>query len=415
MLTNYVAPSVYEYIADCNTYESAITVLKELYVKPKNEIYARHVLATRRQETNESIDTYLQILKRLSKDCNFTAVTAEQHRQSYIRDAFINGLYSKEIRQRLLENMTLTLDQAFEQARSLEMAYKNSETYNQLYPSSAAVEKPIVDELNQSQLNAISSKNKCFFCGLNKHPRNSCPAKDSSCNSCGKIGHYARVCTSKASTSNTNGSSAAIQLQLPTLATIPGNKNSNGYVTLLLNNKEILALVDSGSTSSSFIVKSLVQQHKMKVIPAKGEISLANSSLTTKIEGECLINFTLDDRVYENHKVLIMENLCADIILGQDFMERHKSVVFTFNGKEPTLKVCALTPMKLPLPSLFTNLSSDCKPIAVKSRRHSKQDEEYIKKETQRMLDEGIIRPSKSPWRAQVLVTKETKNIRSVW
>ena len=46
---------------------------------------------------NESIDTYLQILKHLSKDCNFTAVTAEQHRQSYIRDAFINGLYSKEI------------------------------------------------------------------------------------------------------------------------------------------------------------------------------------------------------------------------------------------------------------------------------------------------------------------------------
>ena len=36
-----------------------------------------------------------------------------------------------------------------------------------------------------------------------------------------------------------------------------------------------------------------------------------------------------------------MDNLCADIILGQDFMERHKSVVFTFNGKEPTLKACA--------------------------------------------------------------------------
>ena len=37
LLTNYVAPSVYEYIADCDTYESAITVLKELYVKPQNE------------------------------------------------------------------------------------------------------------------------------------------------------------------------------------------------------------------------------------------------------------------------------------------------------------------------------------------------------------------------------------------
>ena len=46
-------------------------------------------------------------------------------------------------------------------------------------------------------------------------------------------------------------------------------------------------------------------------------------------------------------KVLVMGNLCADIILGQDFIDRHKSVVFTFNGKEPTLQVCALTPIFL--------------------------------------------------------------------
>ena len=45
--------------------------------------------------------------------------------------------------------MTLTLDQAFEQARSLKMAYKNSEMYNQLYPSSAAAEKPMSDKHNQ--------------------------------------------------------------------------------------------------------------------------------------------------------------------------------------------------------------------------------------------------------------------------
>ena len=77
----------------------------------------------------------------LSKEHDFTAVTAEQHRQSCIRDAFINGLYSKEIQQRLSENMTLTLDQAFQHAISLEMAYKNSETYSQLYPSSAAAKK----------------------------------------------------------------------------------------------------------------------------------------------------------------------------------------------------------------------------------------------------------------------------------
>ena len=132
-----------------------------------------------------------------------------------------------------------------------------------------------------------------------------------------------------------------MQLNLPTLATIPSNKNSNGYVTLLLNDNEMLTLVDSGSTSNSFIGKSLVHQFNIELIPAKGEISLANSSLTSKIE-ECLITFTLKNNVYENVKVLIMGKFCADIILGQNFMERHESVVFTFNRKEPTLQVCAL-------------------------------------------------------------------------
>ena len=165
-------------------------------------------------------------------------------------------------------------------------------------------------------------------------------------------------------------------------------------MTLLLNDSEILALVDSGSTSSSFIDKLLVHQFNIKVISAKGEISSANSSLTSKIEGEGVINFTLTNCVYENIKVLVMGNLFADIILGQDFMKRHKTVVLTFNGKEPTLQVCALTPMKVPPPSVFTHLSSDCKRIAVKSRRHTKEDEEFIKKETQILLDEGIIKPS---------------------
>ena len=60
-----------------------------------------------------------------------------------------------------------------------------------------------------------------------------------------------------------------------------------------------------------------------------------------------------------------MGNLCADIILGQDFMEKKKSEVFTFNGNEATLQVCALTPTKVPSPSLFTHPSNDCKPFAV--------------------------------------------------
>ena len=56
--------------------------------------------------------------------------------------------------------MTITLDQSFEQARSLKMTFKNSEMQNQLYLSNAAAEKPISDEHNQQQSNAINTKDK---------------------------------------------------------------------------------------------------------------------------------------------------------------------------------------------------------------------------------------------------------------
>ena len=100
----YISANVFEYIADCDKYDQAIKTLTDIYVKPVNKLFARHKLAMRKQTEGESLDAYIQDLHRLSKDCSFEAVTAEQHRQGLVRDAFIAGIYSKEIRQKLLEN-----------------------------------------------------------------------------------------------------------------------------------------------------------------------------------------------------------------------------------------------------------------------------------------------------------------------
>ena len=109
VLTNYLTPKVYQYIEDCDNYEAAMETLQALYVKPTNEVYARHLLATRRQQPAETLDEYLQALKTLSKDCNYKSVTSIVYREESIRDAFIAGLASSLIRQRLLENKTLDL------------------------------------------------------------------------------------------------------------------------------------------------------------------------------------------------------------------------------------------------------------------------------------------------------------------
>ena len=80
-----------------------------MFIKKKNSIFARYLLATWRQETEENLVLYLQNLKILSRDCDFSALTASQPRDIAIRDAFLRGVRSNQIRQRMLENKDLDL------------------------------------------------------------------------------------------------------------------------------------------------------------------------------------------------------------------------------------------------------------------------------------------------------------------
>ena len=90
ILINFVAPEIYELFSDSNNYDEAIAKLKAAYVKTPNKIFARHTLSSRKQRPEESL--YLRVLTVLSKDCNFKPVTASEHRDQFIRDAFISGL-----------------------------------------------------------------------------------------------------------------------------------------------------------------------------------------------------------------------------------------------------------------------------------------------------------------------------------
>ena len=75
VLVNYLSPRVYDYVSECRTYDDAVKALSD--IQPKNEVFASHLLASRRQGPGETLDQCLQVLKSLSIDCNFKAVSAE--------------------------------------------------------------------------------------------------------------------------------------------------------------------------------------------------------------------------------------------------------------------------------------------------------------------------------------------------
>lgn len=113
LLVNHIAPNVFEHVSIKETYDDAVTAVNALYIQPTNEIAARNELQTRPQQSEETLNQYLQALKLLSKPCNLKAVTATVNRDDNMRDSFIQGLISNDIRCRLLENSTLTLAWAY--------------------------------------------------------------------------------------------------------------------------------------------------------------------------------------------------------------------------------------------------------------------------------------------------------------
>ena len=182
-------PKSHELINECTSYETAVNVLKSAYVKTTNEVFARHLLSIRKQQQGETLDEFLQNLKVLSKDCNFKSVTAEQHREEYIRDSFISGLQSNAIRQRLLENNTLDLGTMFNQARALEAAQKSVDSYNNIYESSI---NAITKMLYVKNKNAGIAEILCF--------------------NCGHKGHFSKVCRSTKQVSNQKTAAATFPL-----------------------------------------------------------------------------------------------------------------------------------------------------------------------------------------------------------
>ena len=428
LLTNFVSPRLYQHIEECVTYDAAVAILKSLFIKPSNEVYARHILATRRQQSGESLDEYLQVLRNLSKECNFRAVSANQYRDEYVRDSFISGLASATIRQRLLENNSLELQEMVNQARALETAQLNSQSYISATPHysvSAASDNTgsLTEDGHCIESSSASSYGntkipKCYFCGFGKHPRSKCPAKDLNCSKCSKKGHFARVCRSNPGNTYTTSSSAAMEQtstssdtyfggRTPTLASVVAatHKFSKSIVEFQINGIEVKALIDSGS-EESFIHPSIVDKASLRVTESGKTISMATASLTMKTLGMCYASFQIGSKKYSDVKFSVLPNLCADLILGQDFQSRHEYVTLKYGGSDPPLTVCGLSTIDIEAPDLFANLTADCYPIAAKSRKYSVEDQTFIGSEIDRLMKEDIIEPSCSPWRAQVVVTK---------
>ena len=424
LLINHIDAAVYELIAEATTYNEALAILTNIYAKTPSPIFARYTLITCKQQAGESLDTYFQKLKRLSVDCNYQAVSAQVRKEEAIRDAFIGGMMSYNIRQRLLEDHNLTLRDAYNKARSLEIAQKNAEIYSSsstqqnspalnIVKIDSSVDANASDEPRSSASENCSAAiaEKCMFCGNKRHARKFCPARAVTCFKCAKRGHFSKMCRSS-SVSN-NQSERNVNAMLMEIETKPVHSKVN--IPVLINGIKANALLDTGSTLSH-VSGDLSNRLRLELEDSDCYVGLAVKGCSSKCVGKCQANVDLNGQNYKNVPFTVLNDLLADVVLGQDFMNKHQNVNIHLGGPMPTLHIGALNTVKTSTPiRLFQHLKTDCKPIATKSRRYSHADSEFISSEVKRLLREELIESSNSPWRAQPLVvTQENHKKRMV-
>ena len=237
------------------------------------------------------------------------------------RDSFINGLSSNFIRQRLLENRTLTFTEAHKKAPSIELAKLNCETYTYQDTSSRHMCALQKDETKskESNVSLIASKKQfrnftCYFCGESKwHSRSRSPAKNEICDFCEKVGHYAKCCLKRKNSFNC--------VNQPCLAPTTALRSTfSQYVLaeITVNNVSGQALVDTGSTNS-YANKDFMKRNKLSYKTIKYFANMADVSLQSEICGVSYLDQTFLEHHYKNFKFYVMSNLIADSIIGDTY------------------------------------------------------------------------------------------------
>ena len=160
-------------------------MLDHLNPKP-NEIAERYKFHKRDRKPDESVSTYVAVLRKMSEHCGF----GDQDRlNEQLRDRFVCGINSQRVLQRLLGMKDLTLEKAIETAISIEVACRDVKEMQ------GGVVK---DESGGSiyRFTPGAGRKECYRCGDGRHLADACPFKLKKCYACNRVGHTRRRCRS---------------------------------------------------------------------------------------------------------------------------------------------------------------------------------------------------------------------------
>lgn len=301
-LISLVSHNIYEIVEECETYEAAVKILDASFIKKSNLLFSRHSLITRKQKDSETMKEFLAALNSLAKECSFEGVTAVQHREQFIRDAFISGLRTTSTKQKILESGKLELEDIISIAQVYEDALENVADFstNKTVACPIAEDNSVVNAAiknTQSQEYHRSKQGSCGWCGhRGRHPKEQCPARDSQCGKCGRTGHWAKVCMTSRGGSNRDSAKGPSAVILPILASINPVPHclERSTIQVGLGGRTVAALRDTGS-GGDYIHPAVVEKCRLKIYPEEGSLSMANTTQISRTSGYVTVTLQIYD------------------------------------------------------------------------------------------------------------------------
>ena len=220
------------------------------YVGKTNIIYERFQFQSRLQQTGETAEQYITVLRALAQTSQFGASLDER-----VRDQLVFGVRENGLRKQLLQVRDLALAICVDMCRAFEAttthmrvmtggtpdvvdAVEQSKHTKSKPPGEKSLKKsrkhsrPTYQGLGEGML-----KEACNYCGY-VHERGKCPAYGKNCAVCNKPNHFAKVCRGK-------GKPQRKQTVHATLDDYDDADNEDKMFSLTLTPDEVNSLGDS--------------------------------------------------------------------------------------------------------------------------------------------------------------------------
>ena len=314
-------------------------------------------------------------------------------------------------------------------------------------------------DVNSPRVCALRKKKgkgpQCFLCNSPDHLMYKCPSRH--CAKCGKKGHSARDCRSGQQVYHIGGEGRGADEHAVTL----GVRVDGVGVAALLDSGASMSVIDEHSVRNVNLGHKIEYTNELDSVSGVGGKALVIGTISVHVD--------VGDGQRVRHSLKVLSGVETIVILGRDFLSRFPSTEFDWQGgrirlgskwktpdvmisggrQEGRVAVAVLEGMVSPSASelrsrinpaldpgaqekVFNVLwesrsvfavnpkkptqttmaqhdieTGNARPVKQKSSRMSPEMESEVNKQLKEMLDNGICRPSNSPWSSRVILVRK--------